>query len=245
MPHNKIIIQEVSPNTITLNINGELCQIPCNISSLKAALQEAQSQKFQVGDKIYNISSIGEANFNLIIHPTPQIPHRLTTYLPKTNPNDIVGRAKDLTKLRNLLNTKQEVVLVNAMGGLGKTTLAQAYIYQHEQDYKHVAWITQSNDELSTDFVNADGLLQSLHIDATKFKPQELFNEILNQLHSISAQPNLLVIDNADDKLLALQHQLPAQPAWHLLITSRHQIGNYHTYHFGFLTPDEGYLLFI
>ena len=272
MPHNNIIIQEVSPNTITLNINGELRQIPCNISSLKAVLQETQSQTFQVADKIYNIGNINDANFGTILNlsnltnavvnsnltaggdinithsttnnPTPQIPHRLTTYLPKTNPNDIVGRAEDLTKLRNLLNTQKEVVLVNAMGGLGKTTLAQAYIYQHEQDYKHIAWITQSNNELSTDFVNADGLLQNLHIDVSKYEPQELFGAILNQLHSITAQPNLLVIDNADDKLLALQHQLPAQPTWHLLITSRHQIEGYHTYHLGFLTPDEAYQLF-
>lgn len=60
-----IIIQEISEDTISLNINGEMREIQNQLSELKKMLASQDKQTVQYAEKIYNIEHINEANFGL------------------------------------------------------------------------------------------------------------------------------------------------------------------------------------
>jgi tetratricopeptide (TPR) repeat protein len=178
-------------------------------------------------------------------HTAKTLPHELSTYLPHTDSNKIVGRQTDLNNLHTLLTTQKEVVLVTAIGGVGKTTLLQAYVHQYYDHYNHLLWITQQdNTDLGSAFITAKGLIDNLNINTTAMEPNEWFDETLRQLKNIEQRPNLLIIDNANNNLLHYKHQLPAQPNWHLLIASREQIEGYKHYALGFLSADDALALF-
>ncbi len=243
--NNNIVIQGVTDSTITLNVNGNLQEIHNDLLALKTWLQNNSAQTFQVADKLYNIGSINQANFYTVLQPAHTLPHELSTYLPHTDPNKIVGRQTDIANLHTLLNTNKEVVLVNAIGGVGKTTLLQLYVHQYYDHYKHLLWVTQQdNTDLSSAFITAKGLMDNLHINTTAMEPNEWFDEILRQLKNIEQRPKLLIIDNANRNLLDYRDQLPTQPNWHLLIASREQIEGYKHYALGFLSADDALVLF-
>jgi tetratricopeptide (TPR) repeat protein len=243
--NNNIVIQEVTDSTITLNVDGNLQEIHNDLIALKTWLQNNSAQTFQVADKLYNIGSINQANFYTVLQPAHTLPHELSTYLPHTDPNKIVGRQTDIANLHALLTTNKEVVLVNAIGGVGKTTLLQLYVHQYYDHYKHLLWVTQQdNTDLGSAFITANGLMDNLHINTTAIEPNEWFDEILRQLKSIEQRPKLLIIDNANNNLLHYKHLLPAQPNWHLLIASREQIEGYKHYALGFLSADDALALF-
>jgi len=69
------------------------------------------------------------------------------TFLHTINPKNIIGRKDDLSNLHQLLSDNKEVVVVNGMGGIGKTTLAAAYAFEYYDHYEYIAWITQNDTE--------------------------------------------------------------------------------------------------
>ena len=168
----------------------------------------------------------------------------LTLHVPQIHPDDIIGRELDLQQLHTLLNEQKRVVVVNGMGGIGKTTLVQAYIHQYYQQYQHIAWITQTSDNIQNDVVNAAGLLQTLSIDTEEAKQEELFKQIILKLKSIPEQPNLLIIDNAGQSLYKYRDLFPGQPDWHLLATSREAIDGFYQQELGFLNEEQSVALF-
>jgi len=64
---SNIRIQGVSEEAITLEVNGEIKQILNKLDALQELLQKQDSKTFQTADKIYNIGSINEANFNYLL----------------------------------------------------------------------------------------------------------------------------------------------------------------------------------
>lgn len=65
--HN-IVIQGVKDGTITVNVNGEVQNIRNDLASLKTLLEQQQTQQIQIGEKIYNIGEIGQAEFTTIVN---------------------------------------------------------------------------------------------------------------------------------------------------------------------------------
>jgi tetratricopeptide (TPR) repeat protein len=144
------------------------------------------------------------------------------------------------------LQEKQKVVVVNGLGGIGKTTVAQAYLTQYSSDYAHILWLTQSEgDNFMLDLITAPGLPLNLGIETSGKDAQTLFTEIIAQLKSISAEkPNLLVIDNANASLQQYFDYLPKPPQWHILATSREKMEHFFVKDLDFLTEDHAVLLF-
>ena len=63
-----IVIQSINDGTISLTVEGEIKHIRNDIATLKALLEQQQTQQFQMGKKIYNIGEIGQAEFKIIIN---------------------------------------------------------------------------------------------------------------------------------------------------------------------------------
>ena len=62
----KVAIQNVGEETITINVDGEICQIQNQLAELKTLLQDLDVQNVQYAEKIYNIEHINEANFGFV-----------------------------------------------------------------------------------------------------------------------------------------------------------------------------------
>ena len=186
------------------------------------------SQKNIVKGSISNIKGdviIGDNNTrNYYYVEQRKTPKELTAQIPRLRQDQIIGRKNELIDLHDRLFKNKQVVLVNGMGGIGKTTLAQVYLSKYYKEYKHIAWISQLLDDVTSDFINAAGLLNGLEINTEGKKPQQLFEELIMALKKIEDKPCLMIIDNATAKLSDFYDFLPGQPNWHILVTSREQI---------------------
>ncbi|MEZ4932392.1 MAG: hypothetical protein R2788_09775, partial [Saprospiraceae bacterium] len=205
-------------------------------NKIKDSKNVAQGNEIGAGRDVH----IGDIKIN---SDKKNIPKELTSFR-RVNLADIIGRGKDLQELHDLLFDNKKVVVVNSLGGIGKTTLAEVYTTQYFEEYRHIAWITQQSENLSDDFAQSRELINNLHISTEGQDPQSVFFEIINRLRSIEEGPNLLVIDNAFLSVEEFLDQLPGQPNWHLFVTSREQIAGMHLKELGFLSASEAVDLF-
>ncbi len=135
------------------------------------------------------------------------------------NPNVFIGREEELKLIREKLDKGGKLMLINAEGGIGKTTLAARYWNESLYEYQHNAWLFCDNG-----IVNAlKELAPKLNVDLTgRDEAQQLvaLRHALSQVHD----DFLLVLDNANDEDdIRVFKQEFAGFHWHVLITSRCQ----------------------
>ena len=117
---------------------------------------------------------------------------------PPLAPDSFLGREKDLKDIHRMLKEDRPLVLVNGIGGIGKTTLAQKYWEQYEKDYQLKAWI-DCPDGLLKGLGNSS-LPDSLEIDQSQLTAEkELLSKVVHALSNKGTGPHLLVIDNANE----------------------------------------------
>ena len=266
--NGNINIQDVTNGNITIHANNEeemlselgllnkiqidsLLQVIDNQTNqlsdiFKTHLKGIASEKNVTKGSISNVKSIkiGDEKHYHYYTSESKLPKELTLSIPKVHPNDIVGREKDLKELHNLLNNDKRVVVVNGLGGIGKTTLAQVYVSKYYDEYEHIVWITQSSESISTDFINETGLIKNLSVEIAGLEPEQIFEEIVIKLKGIEEKPNLIIIDNGEQSLSKFRDLLPSQPSWHLLITSREEITGFYSKALGFLNEQQAIELF-
>ena len=177
-------------------------------------------------------------------HHKPKLPKGLTVLMPTVNLKDVIGREEEIGELHQSLFESKQVVLVNGLGGIGKTTLSQAYLTKYAEKYQHLAWITVGGTSLESDFINAVLLDKTFGIKTEGKELTDIFHEVLYDLKALETQPNLLILDNADATLSNYYDKLPQQPNWHVLVTSREHIEGFESKKIGFLKPDKALLLF-
>ncbi len=126
---NKIVIQDLSKETITISVNGEIREIRNQLEELKVLLGEMGSQKVQYAEKIYNIEHINEANFGFMTGKkafnevlTRQL---IETIKPTCRPAqrflEIVGQKKivDWERNKSISDKAKEIIAYSFVGVIG------------------------------------------------------------------------------------------------------------------------------
>jgi len=106
------------------------------------------------------------------------------------------------------------------MGGVGKTQVAIEYVYQHENDYNHIYWISASDQAaLLSGFQEIGEKTGCLSSETESLKPIEVAKIVLSWLR---LQENwLLIIDNLDDVSVTNGYLPTMDQGGHTLITTR------------------------
>lgn len=180
----------------------------------------------------------------------PQPPAIELTKIPDFNlQTGFLGRKKDLQRLEKQLQNTAQALLVNGLGGIGKTTLARAYVHQHNNDYQHIVWISGA-ENVQTAFARNQDLATNLDMPfREKEHIQERLIRVLQRLRGLSAPgngSNLLVIDNATATITekAMRNELPGPPGWHVLVTSREELDGFQLLKLDTLDPEAARELF-
>jgi tetratricopeptide (TPR) repeat protein len=104
-----------------------------------------------------------------------------------------VEREDDIESIKNLLESNDVAIIVNGMGGIGKTELAKNYYWKESnlENYKHFAWINYS-DNIKKSFLNCFNLdLRFNDNDSIDNK----FSKLVAELNTIDDDV-LIFIDN-------------------------------------------------
>ena len=185
---------------------------------------------------------------NLLLYLVETYPHDSNTSYLNTSVNynikQLVGRREALQDMRRNLDRRNALLLLNGMGGVGKTTLARAFINTYLPTYKHIIYTSVQDG-----FINALRLDFSLHKELKiaiekEDDDEEVFTRVVRNIQNIEG-PNLWVIDNAKEDLTKYYNRLPSQPNWQVLITSRESIDGVPQQYLGVLTQEEAFELFI
>lgn len=167
----------------------------------------------------------------------------LTDFL---KPTDFVGRQAELEQLHALLEAGEASVIVNGLGGVGKTTLARQYVHQYKENYHNIVWLKQQNTLLSALITN-ERLTENM--DFTTETEEDRFKRVMRELENTEGK-NLLVIDNyeqkdTDNKLAILERFRNVQfNHWRVLFTSREQVRHFQPIDLSFLPTHEAIELF-
>lgn len=155
------------------------------------------------------------------------------------------GRETELQDLTKMLKNTSKAVLVNGLGGIGKTVLATAYVQQYGNEYDHVAWISRGEDLIHS-FAFNEYLADTLGLPRKENeKVEHRFRLILRKLQQLTGQ-NLLIVDNAPEKMAkrGIYEYLPGSPHWQVLLTSRLRLSGFDCLTLGNLRPDAARNLF-
>jgi tetratricopeptide (TPR) repeat protein len=161
---------------------------------------------------------------------------RILTYLPKIDPNDMIGRNNEIDNLNKKLNISNKTVVLNGIGGIGKSSLAKLFVYNYNKLYDHILWIdAHGMNEInigelvsfSEIFTNNILLQENINV----FFREESSNEdklliILNKIQNIPGN-NLMVIDGVTKEFSNYDDMMPGKPNWQVLLTSRDRISDY------------------
>jgi tetratricopeptide (TPR) repeat protein len=172
---------------------------------------------------------------------TETIPKEISPFL-KIPKEEIVGRSSELEKLRNILASDQQSVVLKGKNGIGKTTLAAVYATEFYKEYDHIVWLT-IGDSLEDEILSNFPLLTNLGI--LKKNADFRIEECCKILNSLSGdKPNLLVLDDANVSLSVHYEKLPSAPNWHLLITSEERLSRFQVVELDPLPEDAAIQLF-
>jgi tetratricopeptide (TPR) repeat protein len=194
------------------------------IGHFKGKFKSSEDLLFQFSEQLDKLFPYSSGNRS----EASGFPHLLTN-IPKHD-DEFIGREEDLKRLEKELETSQKIVLMNGLGGIGKTTLAKKFVQNNLDKYDHVAWIEvksqDSGHEQNMSVVEAFGydevLSHSLGLEFSNESNDLRFKLIIQALSNLKGK-NLLVIDNAREDLnnRDIKDILPRPPHWHILITSR------------------------
>ncbi|HHH53687.1 MAG TPA: ATP-binding protein, partial [Bacteroidetes bacterium] len=112
-----------------------------------------------------NLAPIITGDNNTLNLPRHKIPKVLPKQVGLANDIDFVGRKEELQNVDELLNQNSMLLLLNGIGGIGKSTLVSYYLNQHKEAYNYYGFIQVDND-IKLNLVTA--LSTSLNLQSEK-----------------------------------------------------------------------------
>ncbi len=168
----------------------------------------------------------------------------LTSDIPNINIDEVIGRGDDLQNLENLLHTNNKVVLVNGIGGIGKTYLAKTYLEINKNNFDHIIYIEQSTT-IESAFVSEPSLSNNLLLEFSETDNEsDKFEKILNTLRNDYKRKGIIIVDNIDDKIKNVITKFPNTPNWTIIFTSRNTIPGINNYNLNKLKETDAIVLF-
>jgi tetratricopeptide (TPR) repeat protein len=237
--NNKIIIKpkeeelnkflEIFKNK--LKLDKELKKIELNEKGLEIIIEKVDEVKVVV-DEI-------KENVKKILPQENKFPRQLTG-IPHNLIQNVFGREKDLDDLQKLLDENNTVLVVNGLGGVGKSTLAQKYVQINQNNYDHLAYLevpiefdsdkpTDDNSTFLSAFVENAIMLERLNVNFEPKTPlEERFNFIIGRMQKIGENKKcLLVFDNVSKVLMDYSIELSYLTNWKILATSRQRMEDF------------------
>ena len=183
-----------------------------------------------------------------------ELPKRLT-FIPRA-PQGFIGRKNDIEEIHELLQTSRPFLLLNGLGGIGKTTIVSKYVENYYFDYDHFIWVNVPRNPVqkqykqpTTKSVMANDTLNHLSQKLgfeydPKLSEDNKFRLVVEKLNEIPGN-NLLIIDNAGSEILDIRESLISSRQWRLIIMSREFVNSFIPYRLDVLSPDDAKLLFL
>lgn len=118
------------------------------------------------------------------------------------------GREEQLYKLLDIFKNTN-LVIINGLGGIGKTQIAKRFISEHKQEYNIVVWISAENTEELNNAYRQVALFYNLIENNKKYDQGYIDELVKNYLNDI--EKSMLIIDGVDDvELDDLLNYLPS-----------------------------------
>ncbi|MCP5108730.1 MAG: toll/interleukin-1 receptor domain-containing protein, partial [bacterium] len=167
----------------------------------------------------------------LLSEKDEKIPKYLTPLPVKSI--ELVGRETELEEMTRLLARTHRVLLVNGLGGVGKTELCKRYFRDHCGDYRHLAWV---------DVVGPirESMVAAFTAETTGFREEdtvdERFEKIMDLLTGLDTHCLLVVddIENPGDPDLDRLRSLPVK----VIANSRLTIEGFENHTLDFLNAE-------
>lgn len=160
---------------------------------------------------------------------------QLTSNPPKKK--GFIGREQELKELKELNLKSNIAVILNGMGGIGKTELAREFYWNEytNNTFEHFGWIDY-NQNLKFSMLNQ----LDVGIEFEENEPDEArFRKVIEKLNSFE-ETTLLVIDNyASDKSLDDMVLNSFNSNIKVVLTSREVIQNFEELRLGFLSENK------
>ena len=141
--------------------------------------------------------------------------------------------------IRGLLNEKNMVLLVNGLGGIGKTEVCKAFLRDNMGSFKHVGWIDYISS-IKESFVN-QFMIEDITFGADE-TTGERYEKIKRYLTNLDPD-SLLVIDNIEDSADENLQDI-AQFPFKVIASSRMSMGFFLEYSLEFLSLEACKALF-
>lgn len=166
--------------------------------------------------------------------------HKFLTNIPKINSGDFIGRDNELEDIREKSKEPGKSILLSGIGGIGKTSLAMAFIGSSDEDFEHLIWLEQSGS-FESSITDNPTLLSNLKIDYLTGTPKQKAEYVLNRISNLEG-PSLFIIDNADEQVQSYIKLLPSNCS--TIICSRIDLDCDEKISVGFLKSGEAVKLF-
>ncbi len=163
-------------------------------------------------------------------------------------PNCFIGRETKLKAVHDFLTREMEknILLISGIGGMGKTTLVQEYIYREGyRNYFQQVINIQVSRNLKQAFIAVTAAALGISLVSLTDPEQQLLL-VINSLRSCPGK-NLFVIDNINeadkDELVEMQGYFNSTN-WKFLITTRTAPDNFEILYLDELSTSDAYQLF-
>jgi len=186
LPYNNRVSKELFLGHLVNTILEKSIELDEEKRLLNRSLLDEALHLTDIDDELFRseIKELLNANFF--------IPKILTSSYPREEV--FVGREKEFSDMKDFLNNSNSLLLINSIGGMGKTTLVKEFLHREKSYYEHYGYIFIGQD-IKEGFVNNSGLRTSLSL--VHKQTNDSFDEALIKLQDLKGK-TLLVLDNVE-----------------------------------------------